>query len=562
MQQEQQQQQSSNTVDAALDEAISYDERWIELYQAELSLFLRSQSTRRSDEAVNDGNTDETVVDLLLSENNSVDPCTSVNDGSALDWILQLNSNGDPQHSVSKLLKCAEASDTTCNNWLGDRLQPMFRNFCFSSVYCRSHNSKSVSKQRQQVYTLQGYFLANRLVHARIRMVISLAQDDRSPSIVQIRCELVSNSAVAAAAHNPTANIAAADNSTATIAADQTKANIAAVSATDDAEDCDWSWLQNQVEEVVQDTTGASGSGGGDTHYLAAWISCVSEYLEFDKHRREMLLEAGDDSLCTCGCLKQFTVQHVHSKSVVRFPIYSTKIKISRKRHNQQQNHSLEDNFSEEDQLQRRKPSHILSIVWGWRWKERRAYLRLTQESAGLAALRQPDLDQLVQACHNDCWQAVQLLLTHCSGCSCWRPEHEPRRRGATFLATSPLQRPYLQDPVHDADDEGDDEDEKEEDSSNEPFRLSPSGRRRSDYEVQRLERVHRNEQKLIQLGLLWQSSAMTNGKIHKSVTYTKKFGKVRRIIPKCLLVNGSSKNERTPLLPRSSSKLPKANAS
>ena len=126
------------------------------------------------------------------------------------------------------------------------------------------------------------------------------------------------------------------------------------------------------------------------------------------------------------------------------------------------------------------------------------------------------------------------------------------------------MEQPYLQDPVHDADDEGDDEDEKEgeeEDTSNEPFRLSPTGRRRSDYEVQRLERVHRNEQKLIQLGLLWDSSAMTNGKNQKSVTYTKKFGKVRRIIPKCLLVNGNSKNERTPLQPKSYSKLAKGDA-
>jgi len=49
-----------------------------------------------------------------------------------------------------------------------------------------------------------------------------------------------------------------------------------------------------------------------------------------------------------------------------------------------------------------------------------------------------------------------------------------------------------------------DDEESDDADDEDEPHRHSPaSGRRRSDYEVQRLERIHRNEKKLSELGLL-----------------------------------------------------------
>ena len=104
-----------------------------------------------------------------------------------LDWILQLNSNNsDPQQSVSNLLKSVQAheneNDAGGSEWLGDcdRLQPMLRNFCFTSVQCDSSRNKlHVSKQQRQEYTFHGYFLANRSVHAVIRMVISLEQQQQ-----------------------------------------------------------------------------------------------------------------------------------------------------------------------------------------------------------------------------------------------------------------------------------------------------------------------------------------------------------------------------------------------
>lgn len=44
----------------------------------------------------------------------------------------------------------------------------------------------------------------------------------------------------------------------------------------------------------------------------------------------------------------------------------------------------------------------------------------------------------------------------------------------------------------------------EEKDNPKSPFRLSPSGRHRSDYEVDRLIRIERNEKKVSQLGLLY----------------------------------------------------------
>jgi hypothetical protein len=513
--------QQPSDADAALDEAIAQEERWIELYEAELSL-LNSQRSNRDNADHSTG-----VRNEGLLENNNV--TFFENDTSALDWILQLNSNNsDPQQDVSNLLKCVEAE----TSWLGDRLQPLLRNFCFTSVVCE-HSRKNISKQLQE-YTFHGYFLANRLVRAKIRMVVCLA--GATPNIAEIHCELLSKR--------------------------------------DSSED--WSWLQKQVVAVVNETA-ASNS----THYLAAWVSCVSEYLEFDHLRRAVLLD--NCSTHACGCPRQFTVQHVHSKSLLRIPIYP-------KSSHQQRRQPEDDDSAEDDAPQHnRKPSHVVQIVWGWRWKERRSSLRLTQD--GAAVLRQPDLDQLVQACQNDCLQAINLLLTHCSGCTCWRGE-----RGGTDEAC-PKERTYLQDPVHDADDEGDDEDKEEEDdgvesdgkqkagpsskdpipledeggkavvdegggfgsegkrkvssSSKDPFRWSPSGRRRSDYEVRRLERIQRNEQKLSQLGLLEQTGAMINDKRSGPVALTTHKKMRRSSIPsKSLSDEMSSPKNKHSLLP------------
>jgi len=149
------------------------------------------------------------------------------------------------------------------------------------------------------------------------------------------------------------------------------------------------------------------------------------------------------------------------------------------------------------------------------------------------------------------------------------------RKRGTKYDeaaddTSSQRQRTYLQDPVHDADDEGGDEDKEDEDgeddgiesgkkqeadssSSKEPFRFSPSGRRRSDYEVQRLERIQRNEQKLDQLGLLQQSSD-TN--INSESTLTKKKrGRKRKSPAPALLPDdiSSPKNKRALLPPQRS---------
>jgi hypothetical protein len=265
----------------------------------------------------------------------------------------------------------------------------------------------------------------------------------------------------------------------------------------------DWTWLEQQVSAVLNNHEGAN---------LPAWIECVSNYLEFDARRKKCLEELRfAEKILPC------TSQQQGNHAVLQIPLGDPK---------------------EEDAANR------LSIVWGWKWREARDSLRLNQASSGL---KQADLDQLVVACDGDCWTALQLITQYepvgeDESSSSGEEESvvedmrvHKRRRDALHLQ---------HDPVHDADDEGDGDDPSDDDGTidsaatpkgaelknpEDAFRLSPSGRRRSDYEVERLIRIQRNELKLVQLGLMKQNQLTTPSPAKKKKRKLK--GKRKRIV-------------------------------
>jgi len=555
----------NDDADYSVDAAIAREERWIRLYQAELALVQKQQQQEEKEE-----DHENDILSMLMENNNNNNDAflfgsSGISGGAAeqdttaaaLDWILQLNSSHqDPQQSVSNLLRSVqhyEQINKSNNNdnrnnasFLGGRLQPLLRNFCFTKVEHETtgrellllgDGTEDVAADRHHAYTFHGYFLVNRSVHAVIRMVILLDPSSSSSSastasqtnkgktkprlrIGDIHCSLVSSKQPTTTSSKTTTN----ENSSGGGSPTTTVA----------AEEEDWSWLEQQVASVVR------VASCGSTHYIAQWISIVSEFLEFDKHRRACL-ENFQPSI-QCGCPKQLSFQHAHSKSLLRIPIYhpSTSGNHHHRRRRQRRNQRHDDPDASDGSeavepatmIHHSKPLSVLTIVWSWRWKERRACLRLAKPApeeennnsvsgSALLLLRQPDLDQLVQACHNDCWQAIQLLVTHCSGCRCWQGG------GGASDETSPSSQRAMEDTLHDADDEDDDDDEDESissssdsdddsnrrkakpetttrDNDSSPFRYSPTtGRRRSDYEVQRLKRIQRNEQMLQSLGLV-----------------------------------------------------------
>lgn len=170
-------------------------------------------------------------------------------------------------------------------------------------------------------------------------------------------------------------------------------------------------------------------------HSLNVWIERVANYLEFDRQRRQLVAHP------------QVETQHEEAFTVIQIPIVpQTQPQVAT---------ALVANptgalKSEED------ATAPLVVTWQFG-----GILRLAEAHPGLS---QTDLDLLVATCGNDVEQALDLIITQCTGT--FKEER---------LDMAPL-------------------DEK--------YRLSPSGRRRSDYEVLRCSRMERNETVLQRLGL------------------------------------------------------------
>jgi hypothetical protein len=469
------------------DDDIAQEERLIRLYEAELSL-LKGEDKNEATNLVGEGEIPAPVLQDYVGDGDD-----------ALDWILHLNDgngssgSGDPQETVSDFLKSVERSSLSSFQqhdeavWWGDKLQPLLRNFCFTSVQHNHHQESSIIDHRhRQTFTFRGYFLANDTVHAVINLVIEQQQlKDEKDSNKQNHRH--SSSSANFQIHSITCELESSSSSS---------------SGGNDGNITDWTWLQKQVASVIA----AGSKESNNTYFLAAWISGVSEYLAFDTNRT-IKLQNHREQTCDCGKTSPYTVQYSQSKTVICIPIIGS---------------TTNDNDDTNN-------NPTLNVVWAWRWKERCDCLRLMTATtttqggsfvgSSAISLRQADFDSLVEAMGGDCWRTLETLIRHCSGCHCWRNDsdddinsienenNEALPQQAVLLsATAVSSSLHLKEVNADADDE------ESNDDDDEPFRYSPvSNRRRSDYEVRRLERIHRNEQKLHELGLLQPISMFKN---------------------------------------------------
>ena len=172
-------------------------------------------------------------------------------------------------------------------------------------------------------------------------------------------------------------------------------------------------------------------------HYsLNVWIERVADYLDFDRQRRRLDV-----------AYPQVETQHEQAFTVIQIPIVPQKTPAEA---SAAAAAAAVAPAKEEEKKQESTDSLVVTWQFG-------GILRLAEAHPGLA---QTDLDQLVVTCNNDVDQALDLLVTQCTG---------------TF---------------------------KEQEILDEKYRYSPTGRKRSDYEVLRCSRMERNETVLMQLGL------------------------------------------------------------
>jgi hypothetical protein len=116
----------------------------------------------------------------------------------------------------------------------------------------------------------------------------------------------------------------------------------------------EWRWLETEVVPVTK-------------RELAPWIEAVSSYLAFHKERQVFL------QLLQERFEKTLKVEYKRSKVLLNFSITN---------------------------------SNVLSLVWGWKWKEGREFLRWMPSACSL-----PHLDALVQVCDDRCDKAIELLV-------------------------------------------------------------------------------------------------------------------------------------------------------
>jgi hypothetical protein len=491
--------QSSSTKEFNVDEEIAQEERWIRIYEAEMALL--SFETNQAYEN----------LERTKEKDNHSTTTTTEEDESIWDWfdhVLQANHSFDridPAGTVSQLVQQAviaeqEAMTSTTTTILP--IQSIVCGFTFQNVLVHQQ------LQQQQTFQFRGSFLANPNVQANIYMTIErqLSSSNRSAPLVP---------------------------------------KFRVVSMEYQLDDSHWKWLQDQVLKRMDQMEGGTRNDPNDHDPLSRlpqFILLVSEYLEFDAQRKQTLLLSEQQSFPTTTPINhhhhpvcpwfheqssRFTVEHMQSRSILTIPIQQ---KRQRRHHRQPPSTPHDNNHS------------VLSIVWGWNWIERRDFLKFhyptlpqnqqqQQQHPHIALLRQRDLEQIVALYNGDCWKALQLIIASCSHCQCWRQKGEMihtlgnHKHNQKQHNTKPTQyyfesmQEYYMDEAS-ADDEQsmssyasslsnlEEKPNRTKPHDPDPFRYSPSGRRLSDYEVQRLERIHRNEQKLMELGLLQKTTS------------------------------------------------------
>ena len=201
----------NDDADSALDAAIAREERWIRLYQAELALVQKQQQEEKEEDHEND------ILSMLMDNNNnninnygflfgsSGSGGAAEQDTRPPHWIGSCSSTAvtrihtraspiccDPYRHYEQINNSNNNDNRNNASLLGGRLQPLLRNFCFTSV---EHETKgrelrlpggekdaAAAADRHHAYTFHGYFLVNRSVHAVIRMVILLDPSSSSTS--------------------------------------------------------------------------------------------------------------------------------------------------------------------------------------------------------------------------------------------------------------------------------------------------------------------------------------------------------------------------------------------
>jgi hypothetical protein len=427
----------------SLDDQIVEEELLIRLYQNELDQLKRYQS-RRHHAYNNDDALACTIMSVTPEQEEQVIDDDDETDNVLLDWMHHKNSLSSQELSKQSADSLDSAPLARMN-----RLQALLSGFCIESVHRllapnRSNTLQEKERKIQEVYRLQGYFVDDPSLGAAIRMELHAEsfQEGNDTSTTKER----------------QLRIAALDFSI--------QSRIASLEATEQASrhsyDSDILWLQHQVVSANR----------LDPLNLSSWVEGLTRYLRFRNQRLAFLQEHEKVIAIT---------KQVHSNMTIELLLGGQS-----------------QDANDETNSRSIKQHTTIHLEWDWSWKHQKDFLRMPETIMMSLSMHRAGLKHLVELTGSS-QAAIGLMLATANSSRC---------QGSSSDNSSDKEKDKDDDDDDSADDDlgfkADDDDDYSssgEDDEDQHY-YHEEEHKLSEYELERLERIKRNEAYFASLGL------------------------------------------------------------
>ncbi|GKY99805.1 hypothetical protein MPSEU_000934300 [Mayamaea pseudoterrestris] len=428
----------------SLAEQIAEEELLIRIYIADIAK-LKQQGSRQAELTAVD------AADAANVEDNALKCSTSDDHDLLLDWMHY----SDESSRLANVTESLNPAPLVRMN----RMQACLSGFCLESVDRHSPSSDIHSNQdspnrssQREAYTLKGYFVDHQELGATIRIELQI-EAAVAPNHLSVRSSTIANEDKSA--NERQLRVSAVLYTLVSRAKSHTFEQNA---ATDD----DIAWLQQLDATVTFDPLN-----------LASWTDAMVRYLRFRKQRLLFLREKDHAIRIT---------RQVHAKMTIELLLSDR-----------------QDSFTVDSSTS----ASSIHLDWDWSWKLGKDLLRLPETTMMSLSLHRSGLAQLVTLT-GSCQAAIELMLPSSTTTSS-SSESDSNNSNEDSDADDEAAVSRHDELAFNAD--GDDGDEEYDDDASDISRIEKAKHhskkhKLSEYELQRLERIKRNEAYFVSLGL------------------------------------------------------------
>ena len=424
----------------SLDEQIAQEELLIRCYQAELENLKRKQRVDHDDVDARE-DTEPAVTDHNPGDNHVL-----------LEWMMQDN--------VEAAQELASNADLDPARLIREnQLQATLSGFCLESVDRLASQSPQARCER---YKLRGYFMDDPSLGAEIEMELQ-AMDPND----QARSPPPNGSS----SNNRTKSFTQGDHHCLRMARLHVRfairRNVVAPPGQSKTQlFVDTTWLQQHVASAMM----------YDPLNLPHWMDRTKRYLRFLNQRRAFLERHAESITVT---------DQVHSKLTMEVNVAAAADDDAAADHAERSSTTATASTVTTDN----NTKAIIRLCWDWSWKHEKDLLRLPERAPASLTLHRAGLTHLVKVA-GSCQAAIELMLDNNNGQETRRRPQQPDAKDSDsdYKALSSEEELSYRNSGNDDDSTSSSEDEH--------------GYRPSEYELQRLERIKRNEEYFASLGL------------------------------------------------------------